>query len=74
MADCPAALAIVDALAADGALDGYHLLHTARGHFAQRLGHLAEAEKSYARARDLASNDSERRFLSRQLREARERR
>ena len=68
-----AALAIVDALAADGALDGYHLLHTARGEFAQRLGRLAEAEKSYARALELASNDSERRFLSRRLTQVRQR-
>jgi RNA polymerase sigma-70 factor (ECF subfamily) len=63
------ALALIDALAAGGALDGYHLLHAARADMLRRLGFAAEAAGSYARALQLATNDSERRFLERRLRE-----
>jgi RNA polymerase sigma-70 factor (ECF subfamily) len=62
-------LALVDALAAAGDLDGYHLLHAARADLLRRLGRTPEAAASYARAVALASNDSERRFLERRLRE-----
>jgi RNA polymerase sigma-70 factor, ECF subfamily len=67
-----AALAIVDALAQDGELEQYHLLHAARADFSRRLGALGEAEASYARALELVGNESERRFLARRLREVRE--
>ena len=63
------ALALIDALAATGDLDGYHLLHAARADLLRRLGSSLEAAKSYARALALATNDSERRFLERRLRE-----
>jgi RNA polymerase sigma-70 factor (ECF subfamily) len=66
-----AALAIVDGLAQDGELDAYHLLHAARADFARRLGAFADAEASYLRALELVGNDSERRFLTRRLRELR---
>ena len=65
------ALALVDALAAGGELDRYHLLHAARADLLRRLGLSAEAAKSYARALALVTNDAERRFLERRLREAR---
>jgi RNA polymerase sigma-70 factor (ECF subfamily) len=72
MVDGPArALAIVDALAADGALSEYHLLHAARADLSRRLGAFADAERSYARALELVGNDSERRFLERRLSEMR---
>jgi RNA polymerase sigma-70 factor, ECF subfamily len=64
-----AALAIVDRLAASSGLDGYHLLHAARADLLRRLGLAGEAAKSYRRALDLATNDSERRFLARRLTE-----
>ena len=64
-----AALALVDALAAAGDLDSYHLLHSARADLLRREGSLVEAAKAYARALELVSNDSERRFLERRLRE-----
>lgn len=64
-----AALAIVDSLAADGDLDGYHLLHAARADLLRRAGASVEAAKSYARALALVTNGSERRFLDRRLRE-----
>ena len=72
MVDGPAAaLALVDAIAAGGALDDYHLMHAARADFQRRMGALADAEKSYARALELVGNESERRFLERRLREVR---
>ena len=63
------ALAIVDRLAASSDLDSYHLLHAARADLLRRLGSAAEAAKSYRRALELVTNDSERRFLERRLRE-----
>lgn len=63
------ALALIDALAAKGDLDTYHLLHSARADLLRRLGSLEEAAKSYERALALVTNDSERRFLERRLRE-----
>jgi RNA polymerase sigma-70 factor (ECF subfamily) len=70
MASSPeAALVIVDRLAASSDLDCYHLLHAARADLLRRLGSVAEAAKSYRRALELATNDSERRFLERRLRE-----
>jgi RNA polymerase sigma-70 factor (ECF subfamily) len=72
MVDGPlAALAIVDALAAEGTLEQYHLLHAARADFLRRSGALAEALESYERALDLARNESEQRFLEGRVRELR---
>jgi RNA polymerase sigma-70 factor (ECF subfamily) len=68
MASGPAqALEIVDRLAAASDLDGYHLLHAARADLLRRLGAAAEAAKSYRRALELVTNESERRFLERRL-------
>jgi RNA polymerase sigma-70 factor (ECF subfamily) len=64
-------LEIVDALAASGALDGYHLLHAARADLLRRVGSAAEAAASYSRALELVTNESERRYLERRLREVR---
>lgn len=70
MADGPQpGLALIDALAATGDLGGYHLLHAARADLLRRLGSGVEAGKSYRRALELVTNDSERRFLERRLRE-----
>src|SRR5438093_8910536 len=63
------ALGIVDALAARGDLNSYHLLHATRADLLRRLGRSAEAATSYAQAVALAANDAERRFLERRLRE-----
>ena len=63
------ALALIDALADSGELEEYHLLHAARADLLRRDGAVAEASKSYARALELVTNDSERRFLERRLRE-----
>jgi RNA polymerase sigma-70 factor (ECF subfamily) len=70
MADGPrAGLAVIDALAAANHLNDYHLLHAARADLLRRLGSHEEAAKSYQRALALVTNDSERRFLERRLRE-----
>lgn len=70
MADGPqAGLALIDRLASAGDLDDYHLLHAARADLLRRLGSWKEASKSYERALALVTNESERRFLERRLRE-----
>jgi RNA polymerase sigma-70 factor (ECF subfamily) len=70
MADGPrAGLAAMDGLSAANDLNDYHLLHAARADLLRRLGSLDEAAKSYVRALALVTNDSERRFLERRLRE-----
>src|SRR2546426_2710938 len=61
------ALVLIDALAGD--LDSYHLLHAARADLLRRIGSTVEAAKSYERALALVTNESERRFLERRLRE-----
>jgi len=63
------ALALIDQLAHDDGLANYHLLHAARADLLRRLGSPVEAAKSYQRALTLVTNDSERRFLERRLRE-----
>ena len=63
------ALVLVDALAATGELEDYHLLHAARADLLRRIGSKGEAAESYARALELVTNDSERRFLERRLSE-----
>ncbi len=68
MVDGPqAAIVLIDAIATE--LDGYHLFHAARADLLRRVGASGEAAQSYARALALVTNDSERRFLKRRLRE-----
>jgi RNA polymerase sigma-70 factor, ECF subfamily len=70
MADGPAAgLALVDALAAAGALPGYHLLPATRADLLRRLGRGAEAAQAYREALALAGTGPEQRYLSRRLAE-----
>jgi RNA polymerase sigma-70 factor (ECF subfamily) len=63
------ALALIDALTATGELDRYHLLHAARADLLRRIGSREAAAKSYERALELVTNEAERRFLQRRLRE-----
>jgi RNA polymerase sigma-70 factor (ECF subfamily) len=63
------ALALIEELAADGLLDNYHLLHATRADMLRRAGSLRQAAEAYSRALSLVTNDSERRFLERRLRE-----
>ena len=62
-------LELIDELSESGDLDEYHLLHAARADLLRRLGANAEAAVSYTRALALATNESERRFLERRLRD-----
>ncbi len=64
-----AGLALIERLAGSDALDRYHLLHAARADLLRRLGSSIEAVTSYRRALALVTNDSERRYLERRLRE-----
>jgi RNA polymerase sigma-70 factor (ECF subfamily) len=70
MADGPAVgLALVEALAAAGELQGYHLFHATRADLLRRLGRTTEAAESYRQALALTASPAERRFLSHRLAE-----
>jgi len=62
-------LVLIDELSAANDLDNYHLLHAARADLLRRLGLREEAAKDYRRALELATNESEKRYLERRLRE-----
>jgi RNA polymerase sigma-70 factor (ECF subfamily) len=64
-----AGLAVMDTLAAANDLNDYHLLHAARADLLRRLGSLGDAAMSYQQALALVTNESERRYLERRLRE-----
>ena len=66
-----AALRLIDSLTAAGELEDYHLLHAARADLLRRQGSASDAAESYERALALVTNESERRFLDRRLREVR---
>jgi RNA polymerase sigma factor (sigma-70 family) len=69
MAEGPAAgLALVDALAADGALERYQWLPSVRGDLLEKLGRRAEAGAEFARAARMASNVRERELLEERAR------
>ena len=62
-------LVLIDELAGANDLDGYHLLYAARADLLRRLGLGEQAAKDYRRALELATNESERRYLERRLRQ-----
>ena len=64
-----AGVAIIDDLLGRGELEDYHLAHSARGSFCQRLGRMADARTSYEHALELVRQEPERRFLESRLRE-----
>jgi len=68
MRDGPAAgVALIDAILADGTLDGYHLAHAARAELCRRLGRVEDARAGFERALELVRLEPERRFLQRRL-------
>jgi len=70
MVDGPArALDLLDALAARGGLDLYHLLPAARADLLRRLGRREEAREAYGTALALVKLDPERRLLTKRLTE-----
>ena len=75
MRDGPATgLAMIDGLAADGALDGYSYLHAARADLLRRLERWSESSAAYRRALELTTNGPERAFLRGRLDDVDERR
>jgi RNA polymerase sigma-70 factor (ECF subfamily) len=58
-----AALALVDAIAAEGRLASYHLLPSVRGNLLEKLGRLAQARLEYSRAAELTDNSREKTLL-----------
>jgi RNA polymerase sigma-70 factor (ECF subfamily) len=75
MADGPAiGLAMMDGLAASGALETYPYLHAARADLLRRLERWSEAAIAYRRALALTTNAPERAFLEGRLREVEGRR
>jgi RNA polymerase sigma-70 factor (ECF subfamily) len=70
MRDGPlAGLELIEALLGRGELVDYHLAHSARAELCRRAGRLSEAKASYEKALGLCRQETERRFLSRRLRE-----
>ena len=70
MADGPSAgLALMEQLAVSAGLEGHHLLHSAKADLLRRMGSFAESAANYAKALALVSNESERRYLEKRLRE-----
>jgi RNA polymerase sigma-70 factor, ECF subfamily len=68
MRDGPGAgLALIDAILARGELADYQFAHSARGELLRRLGRNEEARVAYERALALTSQETERRFIERQL-------
>jgi RNA polymerase sigma-70 factor (ECF subfamily) len=62
-----AGLGLLDELAADRRLAGYHLLPAARADLLRRLGRAEEAAAAYREALALVGNEPERRYLKRRL-------
>jgi RNA polymerase sigma-70 factor (ECF subfamily) len=70
MVDGPArALALIDALAARGGLEDYHLLPAVRADLLRRLGRREEARAAYRTALAVAKLEPERRLLAKRLAE-----
>jgi RNA polymerase sigma-70 factor, ECF subfamily len=65
-----AGLALVDQLAAEPSLRGYHLLPSVRGDLLMKLGRATEAEAEFRRASDLTGNVRERELTERRAQEA----
>ncbi len=65
-----AGLDLADALAAHGALDGYHLLASVRGDLLTKLGRMDEARTEFERAAALTRNERERHMAISRARQA----
>jgi RNA polymerase sigma factor (sigma-70 family) len=66
-----AGLELVETIAGEPALRGYHLLSSVRGDLLAKLGRGAEAAAEFERAAELTGNDRERELLLRRAAEAR---
>jgi RNA polymerase sigma-70 factor, ECF subfamily len=64
------ALEVIDEITSSARdLESYHLLHATRADLLRRMGSQEAAAKSYVRALELVTNESERRFLQKRLKE-----
>jgi RNA polymerase sigma factor (sigma-70 family) len=63
-------LELADAIAADGALDDYHLLYSVRGDLLAKLGRAGEARAEFERAAEMTENARERELLRERARAA----
>jgi RNA polymerase sigma-70 factor (ECF subfamily) len=71
MAEGPAAgLSLVEEIERSGDLSDYHLLPATRADLLRRLGRSDEAAIAYRRALELASTETERRYLTKRLEDA----
>jgi RNA polymerase sigma-70 factor, ECF subfamily len=64
-------LALIDSLITEGLLEDYHLIYAAHADLLRRQGEGQRAAESYTQALALVTNESEKRFLERRLREVR---
>jgi len=64
-------LRLIEQIEASGALSGYHLLPAAKADILRRLGRREDAAVAYERALELVTQEAERRYLRRRLREVR---
>jgi RNA polymerase sigma-70 factor (ECF subfamily) len=62
-------LRLIEQLEKTGELDSYHLLPAAKADILRRLGRFSEAAVEYERALQLVTQEAERRYLERRLRE-----
>ncbi|HEX3083956.1 MAG TPA: sigma-70 family RNA polymerase sigma factor [Pyrinomonadaceae bacterium] len=69
--DLEGGLDLINSLIGAGQLEDYHLIYAARADLLRRKGESAAAAESYEQALALVTNESERRFLDRRLREVR---
>jgi RNA polymerase sigma-70 factor (ECF subfamily) len=69
--DLEGGLDLINSLIDAGQLEDYHLVYAARADLLRRKGETAAAADSYKQALSLVTNESERRFLDRRLREVR---
>lgn len=64
-----AGLLLIEGILGRGALQDYHLAHSARAEFCRQLGRVEEARAAYQRALQLTRLEPERRFIEGRLRE-----
>jgi RNA polymerase sigma-70 factor, ECF subfamily len=65
----PRGLELIEELEASGELSDYYLMWSAKADLLRRMGSLNEAAAAYRRALEVVSNNADRRFLARRLKE-----
>ena len=65
----PHGLALIEQLEASGELDDYYLMWAAKADLLRRMGSFIDAAAAYRRALEVVSNNADRRYLERRLKE-----